>query len=77
MKATYGVYGLIDWSAALTFGKASLIVHFTGGAMTKYGITPAVYSTSDAVMQKLIEGSEYYRMGRIVRLDPPDKAKKR
>lgn len=61
----YGVEGLTDWQCVLTIGKAKATVHFTGGTMTRYGVTPAEYMTSDPVMQYLIENSEQYKKGRI------------
>lgn len=64
-KVTYGVAGLIDWNAKIPVGKASLSVHFTGGALTKYGVTPAEFATADPVVQHIIEHSGYYTSGRI------------
>ncbi|MBD5252732.1 MAG: hypothetical protein HDS51_00670 [Barnesiella sp.] len=62
---TYGVMGLTDWQCEIPVGKARATVHFTGGAMTSYGVTPAEYTTSDPVRQKIIEGSRYFKEGRI------------
>ena len=62
---TYGVMGLTDWQCEIPVGKARATVHFTGGAMTSYGVTPAEFSTSDPVRQKIIEGSHYFKEGRI------------
>jgi len=45
-----------------------LYVPFTGGTQTEYGVTPAKYSTANAVVQAIIERSEYFRKGRIVLL---------
>lgn len=41
------------------------MVNFEGGMMTRYGITPAEYTTSDAFKQKVIEQSDYFKNGRI------------
>lgn len=62
---TYGVEGYMDWQCEIPVGRARAIVHFTGGAMTAYGVTPAEYSTGDPVRQKIIEGSAYFKQGRI------------
>ncbi|MCC8114184.1 MAG: hypothetical protein LUD17_14695 [Bacteroidales bacterium] len=68
MLVTYGVAGLIDWDLTLPAGRATVRIHFNGGAMTKYGITPAEFSTSSRFVQYVIEGSKYFKSGRIVRL---------
>ena len=57
--------GLTDWQCEIPVGKARATVHFTGGAMTSYGVTPAEYTTCDPVRQKIIEGSRYFKEGRI------------
>lgn len=62
---TYGITNLLDWKAQISAGKAKVIVHFTGGAITAYGVTPAEYSTSNAFFQHVIEGSDYFKSGRI------------
>lgn len=64
-KVTYGVVDLIDWNARIPVGKACMSVHFTGGALTKYGVTPAEFTTTDPFTQRVIEDSEYFRTGRI------------
>lgn len=61
----YTVNGLMDWQAEIKAGKARVTVHFTGGAMTAYGITPAEYSTRDPFVQAVIERSDYFKEGRI------------
>ncbi len=64
-QVTYGVADLIDWKARIPVGKAAMSVHFTGGALTKYGVTPAEFTTTDHFTQRVIEDSEYFRSGRI------------
>lgn len=64
-KKTYGVSGLIDWQAQIKAGKASLIVTFTGGGLTSYGVTPAQYTTENILYQKIIENSKDFRRGKI------------
>lgn len=65
-KITYGAPRLVDWVAQIKVGAASVRVHFTGGALTSYGVTPAEYTTSDPFIQKVIENSSYFKEGRII-----------
>lgn len=65
-KRTYGAPRLVDWVAQIKAGAATLRVHFTGGALTSYGVTPAEYSTSDPFIQTVIEQSSYFKEGRII-----------
>jgi hypothetical protein len=65
IRKTYGVSGLMDWTTQIKVGKAAISFHFTGGALTAYGVTPAQYSTANPIYQNVIEGSEYYKNGRI------------
>lgn len=77
---TYGVDGMMDWQCQIPVGRAKAIVHFTGGTMTSYGVTPAEYSTGDPVKQKIIENSDHFKNGRIKLLrktGTPDPVKKR
>ena len=64
-KVTYAAYGFIDWVARIPIGMARMTVKFTGGALTKYGTTPAEFTTSDPFTQQAIENSDYYRSGKI------------
>ena len=64
-KITYGAPRLVDWVAQIKVGAASVRVHFTGGALTSYGVTPAEFTTSDPFIQKVIENSSYFKEGRI------------
>ena len=80
-KITYGVPRLVDWVALIKVGAATIKVHFTGGAMTKYGVTPAEYTTDNEFIQNVIEQSNYFKQGRIIKLRSihiagTDKAKK-
>ena len=65
IRKTYGVSGLMDWTTQIKAGKGSVSVHFTGGALTAYGVTPAKYSTSNPFFQSVIENSEQFKSGRI------------
>lgn len=65
IRKTYGVSGLMDWTTQIKVGKGTVSVHFTGGALTAYGVTPAKYSTSNTLFQNVIENSEQFKSGRI------------
>lgn len=67
-KITYGALRLVDWVAQIKAGAATVRVHFTGGALTSYGVTPAEYTTSNPFIQKVIENSSYFKEGRIILL---------
>lgn len=64
-KKTYGVYNIVEWMAIIKAGKASVRVLFSGGAMTTQGVTPAMFTTTDPVVQLAIEHSEPFRNGKI------------
>lgn len=55
----------MDWTTQIKAGKGSVSVHFTGGALTAYGVTPAKFTTSNPFFQNVIEGSEQFQSGRI------------
>lgn len=65
IRKTYGVSGLMDWTTQIKVGKGAVSVHFTGGALTAYGVTPAKFSTSNTFFQNVIENSEQFKSGRI------------
>ncbi len=67
-KITYGAPRLVDWVAQIKAGAATVRVHFTGGALTSYGVTPAEYTTGNPFIQKVIEQSSYFKEGRIILL---------
>lgn len=65
IRKTYAVRGLVEWKASIPVGRGKLIIHFTGGAFTAYGVTPAEYKTDNPAIQAIIENSAYFRNGRI------------
>lgn len=67
-KITYGAPLLVDWVAQIKVGAATVRVHFIGGALTAYGVTPAEYTTDNPFIQKVIEQSAYFKEGRIITL---------
>lgn len=62
---TYGVLGLMDWQPILHVGKAKFQPLFEGGGATAYGETPAKYTTSNPILQHIIESSHYFKVGHI------------
>ena len=64
-RKTYGVRNLVEWQAIIPAGRGKLIVHFTGGSITAYGVTPATYKTENPAQQAIIETSKHFRSGRI------------
>lgn len=64
-RKTYGVRNLVEWQAVIPAGRGKLIVHFTGGSITAYGVTPATYRTDNPAQQAIIEASKHFRSGRI------------
>lgn len=56
---------MMDYTFQIKVGKASVSLHFSGGSLTAYGVTPAKYSTSNPVFQHVIERSEPFKNGRI------------
>lgn len=67
----------MDWTTQIRAGKGSVSVHFSGGALTAYGVTPAKFSTSSPFFQHVIESSDHFKSGRIALLgemEVPDDA---
>lgn len=77
-RITYTAPNLMDWVAQIKVGEATVQVHFTGGALTAYGVTPAEYTTESKFIQQVIERSTYFKDGRIQigrRVEIPDPVK--
>lgn len=64
-RKTYGVSGLMEWDTVIPVGKATMKVHFSGGSLTGYGVTPATFTTEDPMKQMIIEKSDYFKSGKI------------
>ena len=64
-KKTYGVQGYMEWQALIRCGKATVTVHFSGGSLTGYGVTPAEFTTENPMTQTIIENSDYFKKGKI------------
>lgn len=64
----YGVTGLMEWQCTIKSGKARFSFYFSGGTLTAYGVTPAVYETANPLFQQVIESSNYFKSGKITKL---------
>lgn len=64
-RKTYGVEGLIDWQTEIKAGKAKMVVNFSGGGLTSFGVTPATYTTENILYQHIIENSTQFKSGKI------------
>lgn len=65
MKKTYGVSGMLEWHCIIKSGRSRLRLHFERGALSGYGVSPAIYSTSNPAVQHIIEHSPYFLNKRI------------
>lgn len=68
VRRVYGVYGLTEWVALIRAGNAKIRIPFEGGAISSLGVVPATFETCDRGVAALVEGSEYFRSGRVVRI---------
>lgn len=74
---TYGVKGVSEWHAIIPCkGGARLRADFTGGTANEAGWVPARFRTGNAVVQALIEGSAYFKKGKIFLVSATDKPAK-
>ncbi len=69
MKRTYAVAGMMEWNVLIPAGRSTVRVHFSGGTVTGYGVSPATYTTENPAVMHLIEASFWYRSGKIKRLE--------
>lgn len=68
MKKTYGVIGMMEWNALIPAGRTTVRVHFTGGTVTGYGVSPATFTTDNPAVIHLIEHSHWFRNRKIMLL---------
>lgn len=66
MKKTYGVSGMMEWNALIPAGRTTVRVHFTGGTVTGYGVSPATFTTDNPAVIHLIEHSHWFRNRKIM-----------
>lgn len=64
-KKTYAIYHLAEKHTVFYLGKTKVHVSFTGGIITKKGVTPATFTTTDPVVQLAIENSGDFKKGAI------------
>jgi len=64
-KKTYAIYHLTEKHTTFHLGKTRVHVSFTGGIVTKKGVTPATFTTDDPVVQLAIELSADFKKGAI------------
>lgn len=55
----------MEWVALIECGKATVKVHFSGGSLTGYGVTPAEFTTQNPMTQAIIENSKDFKSGKI------------
>ncbi len=55
----------MEWNALIPVEKCTVRVHFSGGTITGYGITPATFTTSNPAVCYIIENSRWFREKRI------------
>lgn len=55
----------MEWQSLIRCGKATVTVHFSGGSLTGYGVTPAEFTTENPITQAIIENSDYFKKGKI------------
>ena len=55
----------MEWVALIECGKATVKVHFSGGSLTGYGVTPAEFTTQNPMTQAIIENSNEFKSGKI------------
>lgn len=55
----------MEWVALIECGKATVKVHFSGGSLTGYGVTPAEFTTQNPMTQAIIENSKAFKSGKI------------
>lgn len=61
----YGTVGLMEWVAVIKAGKSKFSFHFSGGTLTGYGVTPAIFETDNELYQQVIEDSDFFKRGKI------------
>lgn len=68
---------MMEWHPVFAAGRARIRVPFTGGHLGDGCSSPAIFETSDAVIQRVIENSKPFRNGRIrLAASLPEAAKK-
>lgn len=64
-KKTYAIHTLAEKHTTFYLGKTKVHVSFTGGQVTKNGVNPATFTTSDPIVQLAIERSKEFENGAV------------
>lgn len=64
-KKIYAIRTLAEKHTTFHLGKTKVHVSFTGGQVTKNGVTPATFTTDDPIVQLAIERSNDFAKGAI------------
>lgn len=64
-KKIYAILHLTEKHTVFYLGKTKVHVSFTGGIVTKKGVTPATFATDDPIVQLAIENSAAFKKGAI------------
>lgn len=64
-KKTYAILHLAEKHTVFSLGKTKVHVSFTGGIVTKKGVTPATFTTDDPIVQLAIETSKEFKKGAV------------
>lgn len=67
-KKTYAILNLAEKHTYFHLGKTKVRVSFTGGVITKKGVTPATFTTDDPIVQFAIEQSDRFKNGAVTLL---------
>lgn len=67
-KKTYAIMNLAEKHTVFHLGKTKVRVSFTGGIVTKKGVTPATFTTDDPIVQFAIENSKDFKEGAVTLL---------
>lgn len=57
--------GQISCSMVFRLQKMRVRVNFEGGSLTSQGVVPAIYKTSDTLIQHIIESSDKFKSGAV------------
>lgn len=67
-KKTYAILNLAEKHTTFHLGKTKVHVSFTGGQVTKKGVTPATFTTDNPIVQLAIEKSNDFTVGAVTLL---------
>lgn len=59
-RKEYGVYGMVEWNTCIPLGNSTIRIKFINGSVSSRGIDPALFVTSNRVIQAAIESCPFY-----------------